>query len=192
MKLSVWARQEGIAYETAWRMWKSGHIKGHQLPTGTIIVEDAKQSITPDAVVIYARVSSSENRSNLESQAERLTQYAIVRGYRIHKTVKEVGSGVNDNRKQLLKLLDDDGYAKIIVEHKDRLTRFGFNYISVLLNKTGKSVEVVNESGNDRDDLMQDFVSIITSFCARLYGLRRSKRKTEKIIAELKKNAGDV
>ncbi|MDH2905840.1 MAG: recombinase family protein [Methanomassiliicoccales archaeon] len=112
MKLSVWARKEGIGYRAAWRMWKSGQLKGHQLPTGTIIVDVEKPSTLPDSVAIYTRVSSSENRSNLDSQAERLTQYAVARGYRIYKIVKEVGSGVNDNRKQLLKLLIDDGYSK--------------------------------------------------------------------------------
>ena len=106
--------------------------------------------------------------------------------------MKEVGSGVNDSRKQLLKLLTDDGYSKIIVEHRDRLTRFGFNYIDVLFRQHGRSIEVVNEAANDRDDLMQDFKSIITSFCARLYGQRRSRRKTEKIIAELKHNGNDA
>ena len=186
MKLSVWARKEGIGYRAAWRMWKAGQLKGHQLPTGTIIVEEERPSILPDSVAIYARVSSSENRSNLDSQAERLTQYAIARGYRIHKIVKEAGSGVNDSRKQLLKLLTDDGYSKIVVEHKDRLTRFGFNYIDVLFRQHGRSIEVVNESANDRDDLMQDFVSIIKSFCAGLYGQRRSGRKAERIIRELK------
>ena len=186
MKLSVWARKEGIGYRAAWRMWKSGQLKGNQLPTGTIIVDVEKPSTLPDSVAIYTRVSSSENRSNLDSQAERLTQYAVARGYRIYKIVKEVGSGVNDNRKQLLKLLIDDGYSKIIVEHKDRLTRFGFNYIDTLFRQHGRSIEVVNEAANDRDDLMQDFVSIITSFCARLYGQRGSTRKTERIIRELK------
>ncbi len=186
MKLSVWARKEGIGYRAAWRMWKAGQLKGHQLPTGTIIVEEERPSILPDSVAIYTRVSSSENRSNLDSQAERLTQYAVARGYRIYKIVKEVGSGVNDNRKQLLKLLTDDGYSRIIVEHKDRLTRFGFNYIDTLFRQHGRSIEVVNEAANDRDDLMQDFVSIITSFCARLYGQRRSGRKTKRIIRELK------
>ena len=186
MKLSVWARKEGIGYRAAWRMWKAGQLKGHQLPTGTIIVEEERPSILPDSVAIYARVSSSENRNKLDSQAERLTQYAVARGYRIYKVVKEVGSGVNDNRKQLLKLLTDDGYSRIIVEHRDRLTRFGFNYIDTLFRQHGRSIEVVNEAANDRDDLMQDFVSIITSFCARLYGQRRSGRKTKRIIRELK------
>ncbi len=99
---------------------------------------------------------------------------------------------MNDSRKQLLKLLTDEGYSKIVVEHRDRLTRFGFNYIDTLRRQHGKCIEVVNEASNDRDDLMQDFVSIITSFCARLYGLRLSRRKTEKIIAELKHNGNDA
>jgi len=140
----------------------------------------------PDKVCIYARVSSSENKDNLDRQAQRLEEYAIARGYQIHKVVKEIGSGVNDNRKQLNNLLIDKDYRILIVEHKDRLTRFGFNYINTWFEDVGKKVEVVNESVNDKGDLMQDFISIITSFCARIYGLRRSKRKTEKIIKELK------
>lgn len=184
MKLSKWAKDRGVCYKTAWMMWKRGELDAYQLPTGTVIVREPKSEL-PNKVVIYARVSSSENKSNLESQAKRLEQYAIARGYQIYKVVKEVGSGVNDTRKQLEKILPDKNYRILIVEHKDRLTRFGFNYIKIYFEDVGKSIEVVNESGNDKGDLMQDFVSIITSFCARIYGLRRSKRKTEKIIEEL-------
>ena len=74
----------------------------------------------------------------------------------------------------------------IIVEHKDRLTRFGFNYIKTLLENENRSIKIINEVENNNQDLFQDFVSIITSFCARIYGLRRSKRKTEEIIRKLK------
>lgn len=186
MKLSVWAKKQGVSYKTAWRIWKSGKLDAYQLPTGTVIVRDEIVNRLPDKVVIYTRVSSSENKDNLDRQAERMEQYAIAKGYQIYKVIKEVGSGINDNRKQLTKILSDNNYRILIVEHKDRLTRFGFNYINVLFENMGKTIEVVNEVGNDRDDLMQDFISIITSYCARIYGLRRSKRKTEKIIAELK------
>ncbi|XEY28930.1 hypothetical protein UABHE_004535 [Candidatus Uabimicrobium helgolandensis] len=72
-----------------------------------------------------------------------------------------------------------------MVEHKDRLARFGLNCIEILLAKENKKIEVINKTSGDKEDLMQDFVSIITSFCARLYGLRRNKRRTEKIIKEL-------
>lgn len=183
MKLSTYAKQLGVSYKTVWRKWKRGELDAYQLPTGTVIIRDTKNK--NDKVCIYTRVSSAENKDNLNSQAERLTQYCIAKGYKISKIIKEVGSGVNDNRKQLAKLLNDDDWGIIVVEHKDRLTRFGFNYLYILLSKAGKTIEVVNEADNGKDDLLQDFVSIITSFCARLYGLRRSKRKTEQLIKEL-------
>ncbi len=189
MKLSDYAKQAGISYQTAWRMWKRGELNAYQLPTGTIIVKTEASEITSEQVAcIYSRVSSAENKSNLDAQAVRLTNFAIAKGYRIYKVVKEVGSGLNDNRKQLAKILVDDSYNILIVEHKDRLARFGTNYLKILLEKTGKKLEIVNEADNGKDELMQDLVSIITSFCARLYGLRRSKRKTEKIIKELTNN----
>jgi len=186
MKLSKYAQKLGVSYRTCWRLWKAGKLDAYQLPTGTIIVKEEIKDKLPDKVCIYARVSSSENKDNLKRQGERLKQYAIARGYRIYKIIEEVGSGVNDNRKKLSQLLKDKNYNKIVVEHKDRLTRLGFNYIQILFNQLGKEIEVVNEATNDKEDLRQDFISIITSFCARLYGLRRSKRKTEKIIKELK------
>ncbi len=186
MKLSVYAKQLGVTYKTAWRLWKAGKLDAYQLPTGTIIIKEKTKSEQPDKVCIYSRVSSSENKDNLKRQAERLKEYAIVRGYQIYKIVEEIGSGVNDNRKKLNQLLKDKGYNKLIIEHKDILTRFGFNYISILFNEIGKEIEVVNESKNNKEDLVQDFISVITSFCARIYGLRRSKRKTERIIKELK------
>jgi predicted site-specific integrase-resolvase len=145
-----------------------------------------KSDTRPNKVVLYGRVSSSENKSNLESQLERLRNYASAKGYEIVKEVKEVGSGLNDKRPQLEKILKSDDWDIILVEHKDRFSRFGTNYILLLLEKLGKKLESINNVIEDKDDLMQDFVSIITSFSARLYGLRRSKRKTEQIIEDLK------
>jgi predicted site-specific integrase-resolvase len=171
-------------------MWKRGEIKATQLPTGTIIV--TTEEILTQGVAIYTRVSSAENKSNLDSQAERLKAYCIAKGYQIKYIVKEVGSGVNDNRKQLIELLLKDDYSLIICEHKDRLTRVGFNYLKVLLNKQGKDIEVVNLAEERKDDLMQDFVAIITSFCARLYSLRIRTRKTECLIQCLKENQDEI
>lgn len=190
MKLSVYAKRLGINYRTAWEWFRTGKIKGaFKTESGAIIVpeERAKKG---DYVIIYARVSSSENKSNLNSQAERLKQYAIARGYQIREIVKEVGSGINDNRPKLQRILREEKATRIIVEHKDRLTRFGYNYLSTLLLLLDCEIEVVNQTREDKADLMQDLVSIITSFCARYYGLRRSKRKTEKIIKELEESEG--
>lgn len=185
MKLSDYAKAQGVSYRTAWSWWKQGIIKGRQLPTGTILIETDANSVSSVVACIYARVSSSENKSNLDKQAERLTQYATAKGYTIHKVVKEVGSGLNDNRKKLNQVLSDKSFNILVVEHKDRLTRFGAKYIEILLTETDRRLEVVNGVPDDKEDLMTDFASVITSFCARLYGMRRAKRKTEKLINEL-------
>jgi putative resolvase len=187
--LSEYAKKKGISYDTAWRMWKRGQLEGERLPTGTIIIFDEdKKRQDEKKVAIYARVSSSENKSNLNTQAQRLESYCIAKGYQIIRVVKEVGSGVNDHRKLLIKLLEQTDYNLIVAEHKDRLSRVGFNYLKVLLVQTGRDIEIVNLAEERKDDLMQDFVSIITFFCARLYSLRRRKRKTECLIKCLEEN----
>ncbi len=180
-----------MRYETAWRWFKAGKIKGRQLGYGTIIVtEELEQQPSPEAVVVvYARVSANENRPNLDTQAERLSAYCAAKGWKVHKVVKEVGSGINDGRKKLLALLADPTVTIIVVEHKDRLTRFGFKYIETLLAVQGRSIEVVNLAENPLEDLIADLVSIIYSFSSRLYGQRRAKRKTEQIVKELELQA---
>lgn len=191
MKLSDYAKTLGISYKTAWRMWQRGELNAAKLPSGTIIV-NVKQTSTVKKAIVYTRVSSSENKSNLDTQAQRVQSYCIAKGYQIVGIIKEVGSGVNDHRKQLIKLLEADDYDLIVVEHKDRLSRVGFNYIEVLLKKLDKEVEVINLAEERKDDLMQDFVSIITSFCARLYSLRRRTRKTECLINCLEEKSNET
>jgi len=97
MKLRAFAQQVGVRYETAWRWFKAGKIKGRQLESGTIIVtEELGQQPQPERiVVVYARVSANENRPNLDTQAERLCAYCAAKGWKVSKVVKEVGSGVN-------------------------------------------------------------------------------------------------
>ena len=186
MKLSHYAKQQGISYSTALRWWHQGVIRGYQAPSGTIIVEaEAKPHTREDRVAIYARVSSAEHRENLERQVERLVQYCTVRGYQVTLIVKEIASGVNDSRPKLLALLKDQQTTRIVVEHKDRLTRFGFRYLETLLELQGRTIEVVNVAENAKEDLMADLVAIVSSFTARLYGQRRAKRKTERIVQEL-------
>jgi len=186
MKLSQYAKQQGMSYSTALRWWHQGVIRGYQAPSGTIIVEaEAKPHTREDRVAIYARVSSAEHRENLERQVERLVQYCTVRGYQVTQIVKEIASGVNDSRPKLLALLKDHQTTRIVVEHKDRLTRFGFRYLETLLELQGRTIEVVKVAENDKEDLLADLVAIVYSFTARLYGQRRAKRKTERIVREL-------
>lgn len=182
--LKDYARERGIKYRAAWNRFKLGKIPGaFQDEFGRILLPE-NESKTP-YVICYARVSSAENRKNLEAQAQRLIDYCAAKGYVIKECVQECASGLNDKRPKLERILKSNEVTRIVVEHKDRLTRFGFHYLETLLAQKGCAIEVINESANGKDDLMADFVAIITSFTARLYGLRRSKRKTEKIIKEL-------
>ena len=186
MKLSQYAKQQGISYSTALRWWHQGVIRGYQAPSGTIIVEaEAKLPAREERVAIYARVSSAEHRENLERQVERLVQYCTMRGYQVTQVVKEIASGVNDSRPKLWALLKDRQTTRIVVEHQDRLTRFGFRYLETLLDLQGRTIEVVNLAENDKEDLIADLVAIVHSFTARLYGQRRAKRKTARIVQEL-------
>ncbi len=186
MKLIDYAHKMGISYKTAWRWYKAGKLPGKQMDTGTILVmEDEPSGPSSTTVAVYARVSSAENKSNLDSQAERLVAYCAARGYQVAKVVKEVGSGINDSRPKFLALLADRRIGTIVIEHKDRATRFGFRYLETLLKAQDRSIEVVNQAENSTEDLLADLTAIISSFCARLYGQRRAKRKTEKIVQEL-------
>lgn len=185
MKLTTWAKKQGITYKTAWNHFKAGLIPGaFKLGTGIIIVPDERLQ-KQEYTVCYARVSSSENRSNLESQAQRLVDYCHAKGYAVQEVIKECASGLNDKRPKLLRLLESPHVTKIVVEHSDRLSRFGINFLTCLLKQKGCEIEIINRSADDKEDLMHDFVAIVTSFCARLYGLRRNKRRTEKLIREL-------
>lgn len=191
MKLSQYAKKLGICYRTAWNQFNNNLIPGaYKLPTGTIIIPDniIENNKQKYGVILYARTSSSQNKKLLDEQAKRLELYAISKGYKIKQIIKEFGSGLNDSRKQLTKILKENQYDKIIVEHKDRLTRFGFNLINLL---TDNRIEVINETKEKDEDLTQDLISIIHCFSARLYGLRRSKRlklEIQKDIKEINKD----
>ena len=188
MKLSQYAKELGVCYKTAWNLFKQNKINGaYQLESGTVIVPNNifDNNTQENGVILYARTSSSKNKTLLENQVKRLEQYAIAKGYKIKQIVKEYGSGLNDERKLLSKILKDDNYDKIIVENKDRLTRFGFNWIQLL---TGNRIEVINESKEKDEDITKDLISIIHCFSARIYGLRRSqnfKNNIKKYIKEI-------
>jgi predicted site-specific integrase-resolvase len=126
--------------------------------SGSILVEIPPATKT-EHNIIYARVSSPINKSNLDMQAERLTAFCSARGWVIHEIIKETASGLNDKRPKLKKILQEKKATRIIIEHKDRLTRFGFEYLKDLF--PGEII-TVNEVTEDEEDLMQDFVSLVT------------------------------
>jgi len=183
--LKDYAKDHGIKYRAAWNRFKAGKIpSAFRDDFGKILILEDKPD-RPLKVFCYARVSSSQNKINLESQAERIIHFANLSGLPVHSIIKEIGSGLNDKWPKLLKILNDIEITHIVVEHKDRLTRFGFNFLKDWMASRQCQIVVINNIETDKEDLMQDFVSLVTSMVARLYGLRRSKRKTEQLIKEL-------
>ena len=181
MKLSQYAKRAGVTYKTAWRWWKHGQLDAYQTPTGTVIVRDAAAPpATTGRVALYARVSSADQTSDLERQMQRLRDYAAAKGYAVSKEVSEVASGLNEHRPKLDRLLSDPTIGTLIVEHRDRLTRFGYEYIYQLLEAHGRHLEVLFPSETD-NDLVNDYVAVISSMAARLYGQRSLRHKVARI-----------
>ena len=181
MKLSVWAKEQGISYRTAWRWFKDGKlpILAEQTKSGTILVKDA--SVASNSVAIYARVSSSDQKNDLEQQVARLVLFANSKGWVVARTVMEIGSGLNGHRPKLMKLLTNSDIKIILVEHRDRLMRFGAEYVEAALAAQGRKLMVADGS-ELKDDLVQDMIEVLTSFCARLYGRRSAKNKARKAL----------
>lgn len=181
MKLSNWAKQQGISYRTAWRWFKLGTlpVSAKQLANGTILI--AEQDPTRDLVGIYARVSSSDQKKDLDRQVARLVTFANDKGLKVSKTVTEIGSGLNGHRPKLMKLLEDTNVQIILVEHRDRLMRFGAEYVESSLKAQGRSLMIADQK-ELKDDLVQDMIEVLTSFCARLYGHRSAKNKANKAL----------
>jgi putative resolvase len=180
MKLSVWAKKQGISYRAAWNMYRNGNlgVPAKKLPTGTIIVEVNESEVR---AVVYARVSSYDQKNDLTTQALRCVEYANQQGLAVKHIIKEVGSGLNGQRKKLLKLLADPEVTHIVVEHRDRLMRFGSEFVEASLSARGVKL-VIADASELNDDLVQDMISVLTSFCARLYGRRSAKHRADKAL----------
>lgn len=178
MKLSEWARSQGVSYQTAWRWVKDGQmpVPVRQAPSGTWIVEGP--AAAAGRVVVYCRVPSADQRGDLDRQVVRVVQGANGLGLAVGEVVKEVGSGLNGRRRGLHRVLADPSVAVIVVEHRDRLARFGVEHLESALAATGRRLVVLDpqETG---DDLVRDMTEILTSMCARLYGRRSARRRAQ-------------
>ena len=181
MKLSVWAKQQGISYQAAWRMYRDGKlpVPAEQLPTGTIILKPPKEE--PTGVAVYARVSSPDQRSDLDGQVARVVEFVTGKGWSVVRTVTEVGSGLDGHRPELMKVLADPSVAIVAVERRDRLMRFGAEYVESALAAQGRRLVVV-DPGETKDELVQDMIEVLTSFCARLYGRRSARDRAERAV----------
>lgn len=185
MKLSTWAKDSGISYITAYRWWRKGilPIEAKQMPTGTIIVYPPKTK--SGGVALYARVSSADQKADLERQLSRLAMFASENKLSVAQSITEIGSGLNGHRVKLMGALRDNSVSGIVVEHRDRLARFGSDYIEAALLSCGRKLYIV-DSTEMKDDLVQDMIDVLTSFCARLYGRRSARNKALKAIEATK------
>lgn len=152
-----------------------------QTKTGTILVQVDRQKMTDDSAAVYGRVSSSDQKPDLDRQISRLTTHCSKLGMKVGPVVAEIGSGMNGNRRRLKGLLRGSGWNVLVVEHRDRLARFGFDYIEAALLAAGKRIFVLDKS-EVKDDLVRDMTEVLTSFCARLYGKRSAKARAKKAI----------
>lgn len=183
MKLSEWARKNGLSYQTAHSLFKAGKLpcQAIQLETGTILVtENVLQNKENFKTYIYCRVSSHNKKDDLNRQAEKCLEFCKSSGFPVEKVIKEIASGMNDKRPKLLSILNKEP-KRIIVEHKDRLSKFSFNYFDHILPLIGYEIIVINRDQQDEQDLMKDLVAVITSFCCRLYGLRKGNSKSKQV-----------
>lgn len=134
--------------------------------------------------VIYARVSSRNQKDDLKNQVEFLCQFANARGMIVDEVIEDIGSGLNYNRKKWNRLIDqcfDGQIGTILITHKDRFIRFGFDWFERTLKRFGAKIIVVNnESTSPQEEMVQDIISILHVFSCRIYGLRKYKDKIRK------------
>ena len=124
----------------------------------------------------YARVSSSDQKADLDRQKLQLLEWAQRQGWILDDLVTETGSGLNGARRKLLRVLENRRLGWLVVEHRDRLARFGFDMVDALLRARGGGVAVLDDAEVD-DDLVRDVTEVLTSLCARLYGRRSARRR---------------
>ena len=142
--------------------------------------------------VIYARVSCSNQKQSLDNQIELIKSYMISSGIRVDDIYSEIASGLNENRKELSRLIhdiDNEQINKVYITFKDRLTRFGFNYFKSMFENHGTEIIVLDDNEDTNNDykteLCEDLISIIHHYSTKLYS---NKGKELKEIEKILKN----
>ena len=180
------AEMIGVSVKTLQRWDKEGKLVAHRSPSNrryythkqyVDYVGESKKGQT----IIYTRVSTTNQKDDLANQVEFLKQFANARGMIVDQIFEDIGSGLNYNRKKWNKLIEDcmlGHISKIIVSHKDRFIRFGYEWFERFLQNNGVEFIVVNnETTSPEEELVQDLLSIIHVFSCRIYGLRKYKKK---------------
>jgi predicted site-specific integrase-resolvase len=185
VNLKEWADREGVAYVTARRWFAAGKLPVPARKVGgLILVGEPSAPAASGITVVYARVSSPDQKPDLDRQVARVTAWATSQGLTVGRVVTETGPALNGHRRKFLALLRDPKVAVITVEHRDRFARFGAEYLEAALAAQGRRLLVADPSGVD-DDLVRDVTEILASLCARLYGRRAAANRAERAVAAL-------
>ncbi len=186
------AKKLNISVKTLQRWDKAGILKAHRSPTGrryyteTQYLEYIGQPEKEEkrSVIIYARVSSSGQKDDLKNQISFLREYANAKGIIVDEVVTDIGSGLNFKRKkwnEILTRAQNREISKILIAHKDRFVRFGFEWYQQWLSQYGVEIEIVkNEELSPEKEMVEDLISVIHVFSCRIYGLRKYKGKIKK------------
>ena len=186
MNLTEWAKTQGVHPQTAYRWFREGTlpVPAQRVGPRTILV-NIDANTTPEAIGglgLYARVSSHDQKTDLERQVARLSAWAVKTGHRVVRVEAEIASGMNGCRSKAQRLLADPNVTTVVVEHKDRLGRMNVELVEAALSATGRRLLVVAD-GEVEDDLVRDMVEVLTSFCARLYGRRKPSSRAKSLKA---------
>jgi len=179
----------GVSFRTIKNWIYSHKIKTFLTPTKQhrITKEEINKILNnqpENKTAIYSRVSSQKQKEDLIRQHQRLKQYCKKKKYNQIQKYSEIASGLNDKRNKLTKLLEQIAEKQInhlIIEHKDRLTRFGYNYLEQYCQTHNTIIEILDNT-EIKEDLIKDLIDIMTSFCAKLYGKRSNRTKTKTAI----------
>ena len=162
-----------------------GHRRYNESDIKKLVGESETEEPTNTIVAIYSRVSSHEQKQkgDLDRQCQRLLQYCSKKKYSIYHTIKDVGSGLSDTRVGFLKLINliiNKEIKKVIIEHKDRLTRFQYEILTKFFNSYGVEIECLEVPDKDsEEEFVNDIMMLMASFSGKLYGRRSAKRRKE-------------
>jgi putative resolvase len=195
VNLTEWARVQGVHPQTAYRWSREG-----TLPVPAVRVNSRSVLTAPDATTaatgggglgLYARVSSHDQKPDLDRQVARLAAWAAASGQPVTRIGAEVASGMNGARSKVRRLLADPRVRTVVVEHRDRLGRVNTELVEAALAAHGRRL-VVLDPAEAADDLVRDMTEILTSFCARLYGRRSARNRAEKALRAAARDTGPV
>jgi predicted site-specific integrase-resolvase len=188
-RLNEFAKLINRSVKTLQKWDRLGKLKAHRTATNRrYYTHDqyleymgiVQKNALPKKIIVYSRVSSANQKDDMKSQRQALETFCAARGLAVDEWFQDIGSGLNYKRKnftKLMNLVETGEISTLIIAHKDRLVRFGFEWFQYFCEKPGTQIVVMNqETLSPEPEMTQDLISIIHTFSCRLYGLRKYKK----------------